>query len=104
MDAFEESVTVSENKPEALSLEFEHVDSRNYKVVQNYMLSLIQLSQSQTVIDLSEVGFVDSVGLSTLIQCRQAFQVAGKTLSLTGIQEYVAHYLVVTGLAKALLG
>lgn len=55
------------------------------------------------IVDLSEVSFVDSSGIATLIEARKIAQTRNTTLSLKGLQGPLLHVLEVTGIA-ALFG
>jgi anti-anti-sigma factor len=56
------------------------------------------------VVDLSEVPFLDSSGISVLVHARQVSRERGHTLRVTGEQENVRTVLEVTGLLESLHG
>ena len=56
------------------------------------------------VVDLSEVPFLDSSGISVLVHARQILRNGGHTLRVTGEQENVRTVLEVTGLLESLHG
>jgi anti-sigma B factor antagonist len=51
------------------------------------------------VIDLREVGFIDSSGLRALVQCERTTRAAGAELTLTNLPNRTRRLLELTGLA-----
>jgi anti-sigma B factor antagonist len=55
-------------------------------------------ADSNVVVDLSAVTFLDSAGISALVHARNLIQTAGHTLRVTGEQDNVKAVLKVAGL------
>ncbi|GAA2980671.1 STAS domain-containing protein [Streptomyces fulvorobeus] len=65
-------------------------------------LELIGQGHHQLVLDLSDVGFCDSAGLSALIGIWHAAQGAGGTLALAAVPDRLMRVLTLTGLHTVL--
>jgi anti-anti-sigma factor len=63
---------------------------------------LIDLRDHDVVVDLSDVGFLDSSGVSALLYGVRALQETGHTLRTTGEQEHVQRVLEIAGVAELL--
>ena len=59
---------------------------------------------TRLVIDLTDVTFIDSSGIGTLIGCRNLADRAGKTLQVIGAHGRVARVLDLTGVGELLRG
>ena len=59
---------------------------------------------TRLVIDLTEVTFIDSSGIGTLIGCRNLADRSGKALQVIGAQGRVARVLDLTGVGDLLGG
>ena len=53
-------------------------------------------------LDLSAVGFIDSIGIGTLVAAQRICQQVGVRLRLTAVNAFTARVLCVTGLHEAL--
>jgi anti-sigma B factor antagonist len=58
---------------------------------------------SHLMVDMAEVGFVDSSGLSALMHCRNVAERDGITLRVTNVQPLVRRVIMITGLVGPLL-
>jgi anti-anti-sigma factor len=54
--------------------------------------------ESDVVVDLAELNFIDSAGLGVLAMQRRRLEAAGSTLRLTNPTDSIAHLLRVSGL------
>lgn len=73
----------------------------DYGNVANLRSALLRLSSEEgadVLVDLGQVGFIDSTALSVLIQARQRMTGLGRRLTLTGAQARVARVLEITGM------
>jgi anti-anti-sigma factor len=61
--------------------------------------SLLDHRNTDVLVDLSRVGFLDSSGVSALVRAYKALRDVGHTLRTTGEQDHVLKVLEVSGLA-----
>jgi anti-anti-sigma factor len=65
---------------------------------------LLDHGDRDVVLDLSEVTFLDSSGISALVHAQHALQSSGHTLRSTGEREHILKVLQIAGLAATLHG
>jgi anti-sigma B factor antagonist len=78
------------------------VDTRTAPALRSGALEIIQLGHPRLVLDLAQVGFCDSAGLSAIIGIWHAAQEAGGSLSLAAIPERLMRMLSMTGVDSLL--
>lgn len=68
--------------------------------------ALVELAHENTdvIVDLSAVTFIDSTALSVLVQAKQRFDSTGQSMSVTGTQPRVARVFELSGLSDYLGG
>lgn len=78
----------------------------DYGTASQLRSSLVDLAHDgvDAVVDLTGVTFIDSTGLSVLVQTKQRFESTGNRLSVTGAQPRVARVLELSGLTDYLTG
>ncbi|MGE0481030.1 MAG: STAS domain-containing protein [Phycisphaerae bacterium] len=64
------------------------------------LLSLIDGGARHLIVDLSQVGYMDSSGVGTLVEIRRRLGQAGGTFALTGLQPRVRNLFEITQLDK----
>lgn len=72
--------------------------------LRSVLLELVQGGADDLVVDLAEVTFIDSTGLSVLVQAKQRFDSAGRRMSVSRPQPRVARVLQLAGLSDYLVG
>lgn len=98
------------SKEEALSVAVEGVDPPLLKVrgeadynnrtrIYDVVKSLIEDGHSTVQADLSELQYIDSSALSTLVRCAAEVREAGGSMELTGASSYVSRVLTKCGAA-----
>ncbi len=55
-----------------------------------------------TIVDLSQVEFIDSAGLGSLVMAHTSHERAGRRLALVGVSERTAKLLAIAGLTPVL--
>ena len=65
------------------------VDMHSSPEARQVFLSLIQAKASKIVVDLSQVTYIDSSGLATLVECVQGLNRYDGSLRLAGVNEKI---------------
>jgi anti-anti-sigma factor len=65
---------------------------------------VLEHRERDVVLDLSEVTFLDSSGISALVHAQQSLLASGHTLRTTGERDHVLKVLQIAGLADILHG
>lgn len=73
------------------------VDTRTAPTLRSGALEIIQQGHPCLVLDLAQVGFCDSAGLSAIIGIWHAAQEAGGSLSLAAVPDRLMRMLSMTG-------
>lgn len=73
------------------------VDMHTALTLHSEALEIIQRGHPRLVLDLAQVGFCDSAGLSALIRLWHAAQAAGGLLSLAAVPDRLMRMLSMTG-------
>ncbi|MFI6038111.1 STAS domain-containing protein [Streptomyces sp. NPDC051315] len=73
------------------------VDMQTAPALRSGALEIIQLGHPCLVLDLAQVGFCDSAGLSAIIGIWHAAQEAGGSLSLAAVPDRLMRMLSMTG-------
>lgn len=73
------------------------VDVQTAPALRSGALEIIQQGHPRLVLNLAQVGFCDSAGLSAIIGIWHAAQGAGGTLSLTAVPDRLMRMLSMTG-------
>jgi anti-sigma B factor antagonist len=74
------------------------LDLRVARTLERRLLALLQLPLQEMVIDLSELGFIDSTGLTALVQAQRAAEEARIDFAVCHARERVEWMLSLTGL------
>ncbi|MFI9343986.1 STAS domain-containing protein [Streptomyces sp. NPDC052773] len=77
-------------------------DMRTAPTLRSGALEIIQQGHPRLVLDLAQVGFCDSAGLSAIIGIWHAAQEAGGALSLAGAPDRLMRMLSLTGIDSLL--
>lgn len=77
------------------------VDIQTSPILEERLVSVLDQGQSSVVVDLGQVTFLDSTGLSVLIAGLKRCQTAGGTLRVVAPQPNVRRVFDITGLADA---
>ena len=78
------------------------VDVRTAPTLRSEALEIIQQGHARLALDLSQVGFCDSAGLSAIIGIWHAAQEAGGSLSLADVPDRLMRMLSMTGVDSLL--
>jgi anti-sigma B factor antagonist len=77
------------------------VDRRHAEAFQQSLLSLVEKSPKVLVVDLTEVAFMDSSGLASLVKCLLRSGQQGVSLRLCGLNPRVNSVMEISRLNKA---
>jgi anti-sigma B factor antagonist len=78
------------------------VDVRTAPTLRSGALEIIQQGHSRLALDLAQVGFCDSAGLSAIIGIWHAAQAVGGSLSLASVPDRLMRMLTLTGVDSLL--
>ncbi|MER7495640.1 STAS domain-containing protein [Streptomyces pharetrae] len=76
------------------------VDLHTASSLREQALTVVAEGVPHLVLDLAEVDFVDSTGLSTLIRVLQATQAAGGSLRLADVPDRLIRMVTMTGISQ----
>ncbi|MFE5402760.1 STAS domain-containing protein [Streptomyces sp. NPDC004596] len=76
------------------------MDLHTASVLSEHALTVVQEGAPHLVLDLAQVDFVDSTGLSTLINLMHATQEAHGSLRLAAVPERLARMVTMTGISQ----
>ncbi|MDP9116237.1 MAG: STAS domain-containing protein [Actinomycetota bacterium] len=99
MAGFSTHVTHEETRP-VMHLTGEIDIERADEVASLGILTVQAMDADMLVIDMSQVSFLDSSGISALIRIRKAAQTAGRTVTIRSPDLRVRRVLSITGLAE----
>jgi anti-sigma B factor antagonist len=77
------------------------VDVDAAPVLRRYLIELIAAGTRRLVVDLGEVGFLDSTGLGTFIGARKRLRAYRGSLELAALQPSVRTVFTITGLDRS---
>ena len=83
-----------------LRLQEERLDAHNSQEFKDYLLHLLEGSAKTIVLDLSEVGFVDSSGLGALLSGHKNAGLRERRFILSGVQKRVQSMFELTRLHR----
>jgi anti-sigma B factor antagonist len=90
----------SERNKTIIDIDSKNIDFRNCEHIKSAVASLVNQGQSQLILDLSHVGFMDSSGLGVILFSKRTCDEAGGSLSICGLQSYVNNLINLTNLHK----
>ena len=77
------------------------IDLETAPQLRDALMAVVTTAQSQVLIDLSGVSFMDSTGLHTLMAAKRRADISGVELAVTHPSHVVERLLEVTGLTTA---
>ena len=77
-----------------------NIDFRNTDPLKEQIAHLVSQGNANLVLDLSQVTFMDSSGLSLILFCKRTCEEAKGSIVLRGLQEYVQNLVKLTNLDK----
>ncbi|MEU2338392.1 STAS domain-containing protein [Streptomyces sp. NPDC013172] len=78
------------------------VDLHTAPVLRAQALTVVEQGSPHVVLDLAQVDYVDSTGLSTLIVLLQAAQEAGGSLRVASVPDRLVRMVTLTGISQML--
>src|SRR5207302_3649310 len=76
------------------------LDFQNAHVVRETLQSVAQETGIPLVLEMSNLRFIDSSGLSALVSAARRAQLQGRVLRLEGVSAHVRHLLSASGFAR----
>lgn len=78
-----------------------NVDFRNCEAIKAAIGSVVSGGKKNVILNLSQVNFMDSSGLSVILFCKRTCDDAGGTFGMFGLQTYVNNLVHLTNLNKS---
>ena len=78
------------------------IDSYTYNIFENEVYTNIDIGQQKMILDFSEVSYISSQGLRTIVTALKKAKAQSGFVKLCGLSESVLKILKVSGLDKAL--
>jgi anti-sigma B factor antagonist len=91
-----------ENGKLLLELKVANVDFRNTDALKAQISQVVAQGNAHLVLDLSQVAFMDSSGLSLILFCKRTCEEAKGTISLRTLQAYVQNLVKLTNLDRTI--
>jgi anti-sigma B factor antagonist len=85
-----------------VDVETDNVDFRNAEMLKAMLAELVQKGSKDVVLNLRQVNFMDSSGLSVLLSGKRVTEEAGGSFSICGLQGYVNNLINLTNLNKTI--
>ncbi len=102
MTAFAGLKTRDYGERTVVEIEAQNVDFRNCENIKAAIHSIVAGGKKHLILDLQQVGFMDSSGLSILLYCKRICDEAGGTIALCCLQNYVNNLVQLTNLDKSI--
>ncbi len=84
-----------------IDIDAQNVDFRNCEMIKSTVSALAIPGKAHLVLNLSQVGFMDSSGLGVILFCKRVCDEAGGSFAVCGLQSYVNNLVTLTKLDKA---
>ncbi|MCA9798063.1 MAG: STAS domain-containing protein [Cyanobacteria bacterium HKST-UBA06] len=94
--------TRQEGEKTVLTIETNNVDFRNAELLKTEIKDLVNAGKTEIILDLSKVTFMDSAGLSVLLNGKRVTDEANGRFSICGLQGYVNNLVTLTNLNKTI--
>ncbi len=85
-----------------IDVETDNVDFRNAELLKTMIGELVQDGNTNLILNLRQVNFMDSSGLSVLLTGKRTSEEAGGSFSICGLQGYVNNLISLTNLNKTI--
>lgn len=79
-----------------------NVDFRNCETIKASVASIVSGGQKNIILNLSQVNFMDSSGLSVILFCKRTCEEATGSFGVYGLQSYVNNLVNLTNLNKTI--
>ncbi|MGE0201848.1 MAG: STAS domain-containing protein [Candidatus Melainabacteria bacterium] len=80
----------------------QNVDFRNCEIIKSSVADVVASGKKNIILNLSNVSFMDSSGLSVILFCKRTCEEASGSFSVFGLQSYVNNLVNLTNLNKAI--
>ena len=91
-----------ENDKTVVSIDTNNVDFRNAELLKGALKQQVEKGAKSLILNLANVTFMDSSGLSVLLTGKRVTEEAGGTFSICGLQGYVNNLITLTNLNKTI--
>lgn len=85
-----------------VDIDASNVDFRNSEAIKSSVAALVSQGQKNILLNLGQVSFMDSSGLSVILFCKRTCDEAGGSFGVFGLQNYVNNLVNLTNLNKAI--
>ena len=85
-----------------VDIQAQNVDFRNCEAIKSAVAGVVGGGQKDILLNLSNVSFMDSSGLSVILFCKRTCEEASGTFGAYGLQSYVSNLVNLTNLNKTI--
>lgn len=86
-----------------VDIDAQNVDFRNCEAIKSAVAGMVAQGQKHIVLNLSQVSFMDSSGLSIILFCKRVCEEASGSFGAFGLQTYVNNLVNLTNLNKTIV-
>ncbi len=80
----------------------QNVDFRNCETIKSSVANIVSGGKKDIILNLSNVSFMDSSGLSVILFCKRTCEEASGNFGVFGLQSYVNNLVNLTNLNKTI--
>lgn len=91
-----------ENDKTVVDIEADNVDFRNAEMLKSMLADLVKQGDKNIILNLNQVNFMDSSGLSVLLSGKRTTEEVGGSFSICGLKGYVNNLINLTNLNKTI--
>ncbi len=96
------TATRESNGRAIIDVQTQNVDFRNCETIKSSVAGVVNQGQKHILLNLSQVNFMDSSGLSVILFCKRTCEEAGGKFGVFGLQSYVNNLVNLTNLNKTI--
>ena len=96
------TATRHQNGKAIVDVQTQNVDFRNCETIKASVAGVVSEGQKHVLLNLSQVNFMDSSGLSVILFCKRTCEEAGSKFGVFGLQSYVNNLVNLTNLNKTI--
>jgi anti-sigma B factor antagonist len=96
------TATRQSNDKVIVDVQTQNVDFRNCETIKSSVATVVSSGQKHVLLNLTQVNFMDSSGLSVILFCKRTCEEAGGKFGVFGLQSYVNNLVNLTNLNKTI--
>ncbi|MEB3287069.1 MAG: STAS domain-containing protein [Vampirovibrionales bacterium] len=96
------TATRESNGKAIIDVQTQNVDFRNCETIKSSVANVVSEGKRHILLNLTQVSFMDSSGLSVILFCKRTCEEAGGKFGVFGLQSYVNNLVNLTNLNKTI--